>query len=82
MTDTLDTDYKVSSEQKGLNLWTSRKFYEWMKIIHIFKEDIKSNKQEYLEGVVRVVGAPNEMRRLKFELDRAWEHRVVRHVNI
>lgn len=71
MTDTLDTDYKVSSEQKGLNLWTSRKFYEWMKIIHIFKEDIKSNKQEYLEGVVGVVGAPNEMRRLKFELDRA-----------
>lgn len=71
MADTLDTYYKVSSEQKGINLWTSRKSHEWMQIMHIFKEDIRSNKQEYLEEVVRVVGAPNGMRRLKLELGRA-----------
>lgn len=32
-----------------------------MQVIHIFKEDIKSNKQEYLEEVVRVVGTSNGM---------------------
>lgn len=71
MADTLDTDYKVFSEQKGINLWTSRKSHEWMQIMHIFKEDIRSNKQEYMEEVVRVFGDPNGMRRLKLELGRA-----------
>lgn len=30
-----------------------------MQMIHIFKKDIKSNNQEYLEEVVGVVGSPN-----------------------